>query len=271
MWLLMSQKFNILKFLRQDKDVAKTVPRRMHHLTLTQIMNQNQQDVDDLRPVGPTAHQAVGPDGLRDDGSLADLSLLAGISHENSVEADQANAIDARHGVHMPQLFADPHQGHEHDMMMDANKIDTKAQLALAQAKSRNTGFKVVGGIAIGGELDGHGIRDPFHKLDSLHASDVQQIHDRFHAVPVTKKEVKASQTASAEDWTEPSQQAAQHSDASNSAFVADLGEEGPAEALADPNPQPKADEGPGIWIEPGSNKGYDSFALDSLQSKGTA
>lgn len=263
------KKQNLLQYLRQDKDVSRPKQRKMHALTLTQIMNQNQQDVDDLRPVGPTAHMAVGPDGLRDEGSLADLSLLAGMSHENTLDADRMNAIDARHAVPMPQLF-DTHDGHKHDMMMDANMIDTKAQLALAQAKSRNTGFRMVKGVPIGGELDGHGIDDPFHKLSALHASDVNQIHDRFHAIPITKNEAKASQTASAEDWTVSTQQTAQQPQQDTEAMP-DLGEEGPAEAMADPMPQPKADEGPGIWIEPGSNKGYDSFALDSLQSKDSA
>jgi hypothetical protein len=57
---------HLLQYLKQDKDVARPVKRRMHPLSLAQIMQQNQQDVDDLRPVGPTAHMAVGPDGLRD-------------------------------------------------------------------------------------------------------------------------------------------------------------------------------------------------------------
>jgi len=261
---------HLLQYLKQDRDVARPVQRKMHPLSLNQIMQQNQQDVDDLRPVGPTAHMAVGPDGLRDEGSLADLSLLAGMSHENTVDADRMNAVDARHAVPMPQLF-DVDNGRKHDMMMDADKIDTKAQLALAQAKSRNVGFKVVGGIPIGGELDGHGVHDPFHKLDSLHASDVHQINDRFHAMPITQKEAKASQTAAADDWTVPMQQTAQQSQDADATSLPDLGEESEAEALADPMPQPKQAKGPGIWIEPGSNKGYDSYALDSLQGHGVA
>jgi hypothetical protein len=32
-----------------------------------------------------------------------------------------------------------------------------------------------------------------------------------------------------------------------------------------------KAKNNKGIWIEPGSNKGYDSYALDSLQTAGSA
>jgi hypothetical protein len=40
------------------------------------------------------------------------------------------------------------------------------------------------------------------------------------------------------------------------------------AEALADPSGMAPAsqDSSKGIWIEPGSNKGFDSYALDSLQ-----
>lgn len=263
------KKQNLLQYLRQDKDVARPVQPQLHALTLTQIMQQNQQDVDDLRPVGPTAHMAVGPDGLRDEGSLSDLSLLAGMSHENTVDADRMNAIDARHAVPMPQLY-DINDGRKHDMMMDADKIDTKAKLALAQAKSRNTGFRMVSGVPIGSELDGNGVHDPFHKLASY--SDVKGIKDRFHAMPITTKEAKASQTSSAEDWTVPTQQTAQQPQETDGLDgMPDLGEEGPAEASADPMPQPKADEGPGIWIEPGSNKGYDSFALDSLQGKDVA
>ena len=260
---------HLLQYLKQDRDVARPVQRKMHPLSLNQIMQQNQQDVDDLRPVGPTAHMAVGPDGLRDEGSLADLAVLAGMSHEDTVDADRMNAIDARHAVPMPQLF-DVDNGRQHDMMMDADKIDTKAQLALAQSKARNTGFKVVSGLPVGGELDGRGVHDPFNKLDSLHASDVHKIKDRFHAMPITQKEAKASKTQAADDWTVPTQQTAQQSE-SDVEPMADLGEEGPAEAMADPMPQPKADEGPGIWIEPGSNKGYDSYALDSLQGHDVA
>jgi len=267
----MEQKQNLLQYLRQDKDVSRPVQPKLHALTLTPIMQQNQQDVDDLRPVGPTAHMAVGPDGLRDEGSLSDLSLLAGMSHENTVDADQMNAIDARHAVPMPQLY-DINDGHKHDMMMNADKIDTKAKLALAQAKSRNTGFRMVSGVAIGSELDGNGVHDPFHKLASYDGSDVHKIKDRFHAMPITKKEAKASQTSAAEDWTVPTQQTAQQPQETDGLDnMPDLGEEGPAEASSDPMPQPKADEGPGIWIEPGSNKGYDSFALDSLQVKDQA
>lgn len=184
------KKQNLLQYLHQDKDVSRLKQCKMRTLTLTQIMNQNQQDVDDLRPVGPTAHTTVGLDGLRDEGSLADLSLLAGMSHENTVDADRMNAIDARHAAPMPQLF-DSHDGHKHDMMMDTNTINTKAQLALAQTKSLNTGFRMVKGVPIGGELDGHDIHDPFHKLNALHASDVDQIHDRFHAIPIMKKEAR--------------------------------------------------------------------------------
>jgi hypothetical protein len=45
------------------------------------------------------------------------------------------------------------------------------------------------------------------------------------------------------------------------------------AEAVVDPagDVAAKADQGDkGIWVEPGSNKGYDSFALDSLQARPT-
>jgi len=261
------KKQNLLQYLKQDKDVSRPVHSKLRALTLNQIMQENQQDVDDLRPVGPTAHMAVGPDGLRDEGSLADLSLLSGMSHENTVDADQMNAIDARHAVPMPQLF-DTNDGQTHDMMMNANKIDSRAALVMAQAKSRNTGFRVVSGVAVGGELDGNTVHDPFNKLSSLEPSDVDTISDRFHAIPITKKEAKASQTASAEDWTVNTQQAAQQP---QEQAEVDLGEEGPAESMADPMPQPVAEEGPGIWIEPGSNKGYDSFALDSLQVKDSA
>jgi hypothetical protein len=260
---------HLLQYLKQDKDVARPVKRRMHPLSLAQIMQQNQQDVDDLRPVGPTAHMAVGPDGLRDEGSLSDLALLAGMSHQDTVDADRMNAIDGRHAVPTPQLF-DVDNGQKDDMMVNADKIDTKAQLALAQSKARNMRFKVVSGVPIGGELDDRGVHDPFNKLDSLHASDVHKIKDRFHAMPITDKEAKASQTQAADDWTVPSQQTAQKSE-SDAAPLADLGEEGPAEAMTDPMPPPKADEGPGIWVEPGSNKGFDSYALDSLQPKDEA
>ena len=127
------------------------------------------------------------------------------------------------------------------------------------------------GPSAFFGVFDGHGVHDPFHKLDSLHASDVHQINDRFHAMPITQKEAKASQTAAADDWTVPMQQTAQQSQDADATSLPDLGEESEAEALADPMPQPKQAKGPGIWIEPGSNKGYDSYALDSLQGHGVA
>merc|ERR1712216_337634 len=107
----------------------------------------------------------------------------------------------------MPQLY-DINDGRKHDMMMDADKIDTKAKLAMAQAKSRNTGFRMVGGVPIGGELDGNGVHDPFHKLASY--TDVHGIKDRFHAMPITTKEAKASEKSSAEDWTVPTQHTAQ-------------------------------------------------------------
>jgi len=254
--------------LKQDKDVSRPVHSKLRALTLNQIMQENQQDVDDLRSVGPTAHMAVGPDGLRDQGSLSDLSLLSGMSHENTVDADQMNAIDARHAVPMPQLF-DTNDGHKHDMMMVANKIDSRAALVMAQAKSGKTAFRVISGLAVGGELDGNGVHDPFHKLSSLEPSDVKSIKDRFHAMPITTRQAMASQTAVAEDWTVGgTQQAAQQA---VEADGPDLGEEGPAESMGDPIPQAKAAEGPGIWIEPGSNKGFDSFALDSLQVKDSA
>jgi hypothetical protein len=41
------------------------------------------------------------------------------------------------------------------------------------------------------------------------------------------------------------------------------------AEILADA--AKKAKDNKGIWVDPGSNKGYDSFALDSLQTANSA
>ena len=270
------KKQHLLQYLKQDGDVAKPVHRKMHALSLTQILNQNERDVDDLRPTGPTADMTIGPDGLGDEGSLDDLALLNGMSREMTVDADEADAVDARHNVGFRHTFL---RHAPHDMTADARKIDKSAQLALAKAKSRNTGFRIVGGVPIGHELDGHGVHDTFGELKKLH--DGRAIKTRFHALPVMAEAKKQrEQTAEAqEDWTVPTQQAAaepQPADEASEAddeddFAADLGEEGPAEANSDPMPPPKHAEGPGIWIEPGSNKGYDSFALDSLQVKGTA
>lgn len=263
-----AKKPNLLRYLKQDQDVSKPVKRRMHPLSVSQILQMNQNNVDDLRRALPSANSlAIGPDGLTDEGSLADMGLLSSLSRENTMDAVKANAIDARHAPPASQLYALKRRNSQ-DMMKAANKIDTKAAEALAHVK-RNTGFRMVAGVSIAKELDGRDMHDPFHELDKVHASEVHTGKDRFHATVVpTPKNTKQAQAARAEDWTAaPARTQAK----SMKETTMDLGEEGPAEAMADPMPTPKADPGPGIWIEPGSNKGYDSYALDSLQVKDAA
>merc|ERR1711966_157919 len=146
-----------------------------------------------------------------------------------TVDADEADAVDARHNV-----------GFRHTFLRHAPH-DMSAQLALAKAKSRNTGFRIVGGVPIGHELDGHGVHDTFGELKKLH--DGRAIKTRFHALPVMAEAKKQrEQTAEAqEDWTVPTQQAAAEPQPAD---------EAPAEANSDPMPPPKHAEGPGIWIE---------------------
>ena len=85
--------------------------------------------------------------------------------------------------------------------------------------------------------------RSPFHmkQSGSKSMSDVDTLPSSFH--------MKADATAGDLEGVQ-----------------VDLGAESEAEYLANPNPAPPPSASKGIWVEPGSNKGFDSFALDSLQ-----
>mmetsp|Transcript_13384 Transcript_13384/g.26296 ORF Transcript_13384/g.26296 Transcript_13384/m.26296 type:complete len:137 (-) Transcript_13384:44-454(-) len=123
----------------------------------------------------------------------------------------------------------------KHDMAYEAEQEDQKGLTALGRVADKQPHFKMVSGD------------------DGKQMSDVRVHHSDFHALDIEKD--------------------AGDTDSGSSLAAVDLGEESEAEAMADPtqpmmHPKPQSK---GIWIEPGSNKGYDSFALDSLQTKGEA
>lgn len=224
----------MIQYLKSDGDVSKPLKPRLHALSMQQIMDADSQNVDDLgADFGGVRQIAIGPDGLTDEGSTADEQLLNALDRTDAVDKDVMDAVDARHMVQRNKLL---NLGRaKHDMAYDAEKADAKGVEALGRAADRQPSFKMVQG-------------------DDSHMSDVRVHHSDFHALDIAK----ASDDSSNDD---------------SSLAQMDLGEEGSAEMMADPShpmlaPKP---ESKGIWVEPGSNKGYDSFALDSLQVQGSA
>jgi hypothetical protein len=213
-----------LSILRSNMDVRQPLRRKMRMLSLSQQMGQSG-DVDDLGLTGSSSSRFVrGPDGLRDDGDLADVNLLNSLSRSFKLDSDRADAIQARYEVPTNKLYE---MRGAHDMASEARNIDSRGELAMGQRRAA---------------------RSPFHmvKSNSKTMSDVDQLPTEFH--------VRADSTAG--DLDAGSEQEA----------LVDLGEESEAEAMANPNPAPPPSASKGIWVEPGSNKGFDSFALDSLQ-----
>lgn len=207
-----------LRYLQEGQDVAKPRMQRLHMLSLNQQMGQSD-NVDDLGMDGTSSRFVRGPDGLRDDGDLADVSLLNSLTHSFKLNSDRADAIQARYEVPTNKLYQ---VRGKRDMATEAQHIDSRGEMAMGQR---------------------HSARSPFHVLSSgsKSMSDVDTLSPVFH--------IKADNTAGGLEGV-----------------GVDLGEESEAEAMANPNPAPAPSASKGIWVEPGSNKGFDSFALDSLQ-----
>eukprot|EP00286_Rhodomonas_abbreviata_P011847 CAMPEP_0181322762 /NCGR_PEP_ID=MMETSP1101-20121128/19404_1 /TAXON_ID=46948 /ORGANISM="Rhodomonas abbreviata, Strain Caron Lab Isolate" /LENGTH=279 /DNA_ID=CAMNT_0023430703 /DNA_START=13 /DNA_END=852 /DNA_ORIENTATION=- len=225
----------MIQYLKSDADVRKPLKPRMHALTMEQIMDANSQSVDDLgSEFGPVKRLAIGPDGLADEGSNSDIQLLNSLTREDAKEKDIMDAVDASHMTREQKLFSLGKA--KHDMAYDAEKADRKGVMALGRAAEKQPSFKMVNG-------------------DDSEMADAKRHHSEFHALEIVQKD-----------------DGAEGSDDSSLAQV-DLGDESEAEMMADPTHpmmQPKP-QSKGIWVEPGSNKGYDSFALDSLQTHGEA
>eukprot|EP00960_Hanusia_phi_P030017 748336-Hanusia_phi.AAC.2 len=247
------QKIDIVKYLKSNKDIKTPLRRHMRRLSPQDILREDPNNVDDLRSPAPTSLRGLGPDGLRDEGSLSDLYLLGSLSRENKVDSARMDAVDARHNIPRANSFLALRR-RVHDMAVAESKVDSKAENLLF-SKRNSEPF--------------HMIRDGERQAGGPPSWHEDEVQDKFAAtqVPVTSRDNFQNKFHA---LTGKSKNDGSSDDADQIPAV-DLGTETDSERLADPNPAPLAAPSKGIWIEPGSNKGYDSYALDSLQDKHSA
>lgn len=237
-----------LRYLRTNGDVNGPHRRAMHTLSLRQIANANLDNVDNLGvEFGPMKQMLNGPDGLNDEGDSYDISLMNSLARENALDKDEADAVDAKHMLrhHNPLEIKHAHK----DMHLDEEKVVDAGSLALSHYDAqKGNDFKMIKNRAV----KVHQNHDAFHKFKD--ASDEEEASD-----------IREGSSAFANLGT------LSHNRESKLELM-DMGDDSEAEALNDPmgNPIKAAQaahaEDKGIWVEPGSNKGYDSYALDSLQ-----
>lgn len=217
---------------------------------------QGRGDVDQLGAQFRSARNvAVGPDGLADPGDVADnalVSSLAGQLHRDEMTSD---AIDYRHRAKFDTTLGFTSSERMRDMAHAAAAADERVTLGTAGGGSFST-------LASADEAD----------VDALGTSadaDVWGMVKKATAEP-SRQDVHLGRVA---------KEAGLRGDAAvASSSLAGAAGDSEAEAMADPRhdevmaaqaeaaPDPK-----GIWIEPGSGKNGDSFALDSLQVHGSA
>ena len=251
--LVLRQNLDIVKYLKSNKDIKTPLRRHMRRLSPQEILREDSNNVDDLRSPAPSNLRGLGPDGLRDEGSISDLYLLGSLSRENKVDSARMDAVDARHNIPRANSFL-ARRRRVHDMATAESRVDSKAENLLFSKRNPEPFHMIRDGESqAGGPLSWHEdtFKDKFSTAQ-VPISTGDSFKNKFHAL------------------TDKSNNDGSSSDSDQMPAV-DLGAESDSERLADPNPAPLAAPSKGIWIEPGSNMGYDSYALDSLQDKHAA
>lgn len=197
---------------------------------------------------------AVGPDGLADPGDVADNALVSSLAGQMQADERRSDAIDYRHRAKFDTTLGFTSSERMHDMAHAAAAADERVTLGTAGGGAFST-------LASADEanVDALGTSADADVFGMVSKATAEPSHQDVHLGRVAREAGLRGDAAVA------------------SSSLAGAAGDSEAEAMADPRrdevlaaqaeaaPDPK-----GIWIEPGSGKNGDSFALDSLQSKGS-
>uniref|UniRef100_A0A7S0W965 Uncharacterized protein n=1 Tax=Hemiselmis tepida TaxID=464990 RepID=A0A7S0W965_9CRYP len=271
----------VLSYLKSNRDVDGGPSSSLAPLSPRAIRREGRRNVDDLGMHFKSLRQgAVGPDGLSDPGDTADISLLNQLGGEMHSDAVVADSIDYRHRASRDATLGFSAAQRTHDMGHAAAAVDERAEMGM-RSGGFGSSFHALAGVdnrdvdSLGGAAD----RDVFSmvKRATFHPS-VQDVDVRRAAAAALRGTDSLSPRAprSVRDEGAQERRALRHSAAmasleSTQGDSESEGSDDPRQEQMREEREEAASTDKGIWIEPGSGKGGDSFALDSLQVKSTA
>eukprot|EP00285_Hemiselmis_virescens_P007904 CAMPEP_0173390760 /NCGR_PEP_ID=MMETSP1356-20130122/16068_1 /TAXON_ID=77927 ORGANISM="Hemiselmis virescens, Strain PCC157" /NCGR_SAMPLE_ID=MMETSP1356 /ASSEMBLY_ACC=CAM_ASM_000847 /LENGTH=328 /DNA_ID=CAMNT_0014348227 /DNA_START=20 /DNA_END=1006 /DNA_ORIENTATION=- len=276
----------VLNYLKSNQDVDGGPPEkhRMSALSGRAIRREGRRNVDDLgMHFAALRRAAVGPDGLSDQGDISDISLLHQLGGEMHSDAVHADAIDYAHRAAQDATLGFGAGARTHDMGHAAAAVDERVAMGMHDGGDFTTGFHALAGVdnrdvdALGGAVD----QDVFGmvKRATFHPS-VQDVNVGGAAMAALRggDSLSPKVPKAVRDAGRAEQQSRRIRHSAEMGSLASTMGDSEAEASADPRHEEMEEEreeaassDKGIWIEPGSGKGGDSFALDSLQVKKTA
>uniref|UniRef100_A0A7S1HCZ2 Uncharacterized protein n=2 Tax=Hemiselmis andersenii TaxID=464988 RepID=A0A7S1HCZ2_HEMAN len=271
----------VLNYLKSNRDVDEGPTASLSPLSPRAVRREGRRNVDDLGMHFKSLRQsAVGPDGLSDPGDISDISLLHQLGGEMHTDAVVADSIDYRHRASNDATLGFSAGQRTHDMGHAAAAVDERETMGM-HSGSFGSNFHALSGVdnrdvdSLGDAVD----QDVFSmvKRATFHPS-VQDVDVGRSAAAALRGTDSLSPRApkAVRDAGASERRALRHS--AEMASLESTQGDSESEGSDDPRQEEMREEreeaastDKGIWIEPGSGKGGDSFALDSLQVKGTA